>query len=139
VRAHLRRLVRQIRRHWPKTVITFRGDSHYGRWEAMEWCEQNGVQYVFGLSKNTALDALVRAETAAVEAHWGGPKQDVTRDYTETLYAAEAGPSPAASWPVSRRRIKVSTPAMSSPTSATVPRSGSTTASIARAARRRRT
>jgi hypothetical protein len=33
VRAHLHRLVRQIRRHWPKTVITVRGDSHYGRWE----------------------------------------------------------------------------------------------------------
>ena len=30
VRAHLRRLVRHIRRRWPTTRITFRGDSHYG-------------------------------------------------------------------------------------------------------------
>ena len=29
--------------HWPNTVITFRGDSHYGRKEAMDWCEQNGI------------------------------------------------------------------------------------------------
>jgi hypothetical protein len=28
VRGHLRRLVRQIRLHWPNTVITIRGDSH---------------------------------------------------------------------------------------------------------------
>jgi Transposase DDE domain group 1 len=98
VRAHVRRLVRQIRRHWPKTVITIRGDSHYGRWEAMEWCEQNGVQYVFGLSKNKALDALVRAKTEAVEARWGASEQAVTRDYTETLYAAD-------SWTGSRRVV----------------------------------
>jgi Transposase DDE domain group 1 len=36
VRAHLRRLVHRIRMHWPDTVITIRGDSHYGRREAME-------------------------------------------------------------------------------------------------------
>ena len=70
VRSHLRRLVRRIRLHWPNTVITIRGDSHYGRWEAMEWCEQNGVQYVFGLAGNKALDALVQAKTRAVDARW---------------------------------------------------------------------
>src|SRR6266480_196354 len=31
VRGHLRRLVRRIRRHWPTTHITIRGDGHYGR------------------------------------------------------------------------------------------------------------
>ncbi len=60
VRAHLRRLVRRIRLHWPNTVITVRGDSHYGRREAMRWCEHNGVQYVFGLAQNATLEALVR-------------------------------------------------------------------------------
>ena len=34
---HIRRLVRQIRRHWPKTHITIRGDGHYGRPEVMTW------------------------------------------------------------------------------------------------------
>jgi len=98
VRAHLRRLVRRIRRHWPNTVITIRGDSHYGRREAMEWCEQNGVQYVFGLAGNKALEALVKAETQAVDARWAGASElAVLRDYTETLYAAET-------WK-SRRRI----------------------------------
>src|SRR6266568_3993372 len=35
VRSHLRRLVRRIRRRWPETHITFRGDGHYARPEAM--------------------------------------------------------------------------------------------------------
>ena len=35
VRSVLKHLVRRIRRHWPRTRIVFRGDSHYGRPEAM--------------------------------------------------------------------------------------------------------
>ena len=50
VRAHLRRLVRRIRRRWPDTRITFRGDSHYACPEAMTFCEQNGVDYIFALA-----------------------------------------------------------------------------------------
>jgi hypothetical protein len=99
VRGHLRRLVRRIRRHWPNTVITIRGDSHYGRWDAMEWCEQNGVQYVFGLAGNKALDTLVKAETEAVDARWAGASAlTVLRDYAETLYAADT-------WKVRRRVV----------------------------------
>jgi hypothetical protein len=61
VRGHLRRLFRRIRRHWPNTRITLRGDSHYGRPEVMEWCEANGVDYVFGLAGNAVLDKRVAA------------------------------------------------------------------------------
>ena len=39
---YLKHLVRRIRRHWPRTRLTFRGDSHYGRTEAMAWCEDRG-------------------------------------------------------------------------------------------------
>jgi hypothetical protein len=49
VRGHLRRLVRRIRRHWPTTRITIRGDGHYGRPEVMEWCEETEVGFIFGL------------------------------------------------------------------------------------------
>src|SRR5260370_3115156 len=49
VRAHLRRLVRRIRVRWPTTRILVRGDGHYTRPEAMTWCEDNGVDYLFGL------------------------------------------------------------------------------------------
>jgi Transposase DDE domain group 1 len=48
VRGHLRRLVRRIRRHWPQIRITIRGDSHYSRPVVMEWCDENGVGFIFG-------------------------------------------------------------------------------------------
>jgi hypothetical protein len=94
VRAHLRRLVRRLRLHWPNTVITIRGDGHYGRREAMAWCEQNGVQYVLGLSKNALLDALVYAKADEVRTKRAIEKLDVVRDYTETRYAAKSWPHP---------------------------------------------
>ena len=59
VRGHLRRIVRRIRAHWPTTKITIRGDGHYGRREVMDWCEDNGLDYVFGLSGNRILAAAV--------------------------------------------------------------------------------
>jgi hypothetical protein len=98
VRGHLRRLVHRIRQHWPQTVITIRGDSHYGRWEAMEWCEQNNVRYIFGLAQNKALDALVADKVNAVSTRWETIGADVVRDYTETSYAAQ-------SWSVARRVV----------------------------------
>src|SRR5271156_6213487 len=49
IRGHLRRLIRRIRRNWPSTRITIRGDGHYGRPEVMEWCDENAVGFVFGL------------------------------------------------------------------------------------------
>ena len=96
VRAHLRRLVRRIRLHWPKTVITLRGDSHYGRLEAMDWCEQNAVRYVFGLSKNKVLDSRVQAQSETVEADWAacGTEVEAVRGYTETRYAAGTWSAP---------------------------------------------
>ena len=66
VRAHLRRLVRHIRKRWPKTRITFRGDGHYARPEAMTWCEKNGVDYVFGLPGTKPLSKKVDEEADEV-------------------------------------------------------------------------
>ena len=94
VRGHLRRLVRRIRRHWPRTRITIRGDSHYGRREAMDWCEKNGVEYVFGLSKNAILAAQIFTKTDEVCVRRAIGNLDVVRDYTETLYAAKSWSHP---------------------------------------------
>src|SRR5215213_5307771 len=59
VRNLMRRLIGYIRKRWPDTRITIRGDGHYGRPEAMEWCEANGTDYIFGLPGNAVLDRLV--------------------------------------------------------------------------------
>lgn len=94
VRAHLRRLVRRIRLHWPKTRITIRGDSHYGRREAMGWCEQNGVTYIFGLSPNKILAATVfpKVDECCVRRVHG--KLAEVRDYAETRYGAKSWSHP---------------------------------------------
>jgi hypothetical protein len=94
VRAHLRRLLRRIRQHWPRTVITIRGDGHYGRREAMAWCEENDVRYVFGLSKNAVLNDLVYAKADEVRTRRARGKLDVVREYTETRYGAKSWPQP---------------------------------------------
>src|SRR6202163_2278890 len=63
VRTVIKHVTKHLRRHWPHTRIVWRGDSHYGRVEAMEWVEYDGADYIFGLAGNRALDALM-AETA---------------------------------------------------------------------------
>jgi hypothetical protein len=39
--------------------ITIHGDGHYGRPEIMEWCDEDGVDFIFGLPGNVVLDRLV--------------------------------------------------------------------------------
>lgn len=59
VRTVLKHVIKRIRRRWPKVQILVRGDSHYGRHEAMEWCENNGVDYIFGFGGNPVLHAML--------------------------------------------------------------------------------
>jgi hypothetical protein len=76
--------VRHIRQRWTKTRITFRGDSHYARPEAMDWCEKNGVDYVFGLPGSKPLSRkvdVVRTERAVSD-------KPVVRDYAGTRHKA---------------------------------------------------
>jgi hypothetical protein len=42
----LERLVAQIRVVWPEVEIWVRGDSGFARDDLMDWCEQNGVEYI---------------------------------------------------------------------------------------------
>jgi hypothetical protein len=54
--------VAQIRASWPKVKICLRADSGFAREELMTWCEENGVEYVFGLAKNERLVAKIARE-----------------------------------------------------------------------------
>src|SRR6516164_6708523 len=49
VRTVIKHVTKRLRQHWPNTRIVWRGDSHYGRVEAMEWAEADGADYIFGL------------------------------------------------------------------------------------------
>ena len=90
VRGHLRRIIRRIRTHWPTTKITIRGDSHYGRREVMDWCEDNGLDYVFGLSGNKLLAATVEVQADDIRTRRALEQAPVLRGYTQTNYAAKS-------------------------------------------------
>jgi len=98
IRGHLRRLVRAIRRHWPLTHITIRGDSHYGRPEVMAFCDEQGIDFVFGLAGNDVLRRLVEPIADDVRVRRAEAGEAVIRRYTETRYGAK-------SWHVERRVV----------------------------------
>lgn len=98
VRAHLRRLVRRICRRWAKTRITFRGDGHHARPEAMEWCDDNGGDYVFGLPGSKPLSKKVDEVADAVRTERAVSGKPVVRGYAETRHRAK-------SWSRERRAV----------------------------------
>jgi hypothetical protein len=89
---HIRRLVRHIRRHWPETHITVRGDGHYGRPEVMAFCEAAAVNYVFGLPTNAVLrdDPEIVAVADACAVKRAKAQYPVLRNYAETRYGAKS-------------------------------------------------
>jgi hypothetical protein len=58
----VRRIVAQMRERWPEVKIVLRADSGFCREEIMAWCEQNRVDYAFGLARNQRLQKIVGAE-----------------------------------------------------------------------------
>ena len=66
MRTILKHVIARSRRHWPKVGILVRGDSHYGRVEAMEWCEGQGVDYIFGFGGNAVLKAMTQEAADAL-------------------------------------------------------------------------
>jgi len=51
----LERIVTQIRQRWPGVQILVRADSGFCREELLHWCEQQGVDYIFGVARNRRL------------------------------------------------------------------------------------
>ena len=105
IRGHLRRLVRRIRCHWPTTRLTIRGDSHYCRHEVMDWCDQQGIDYLFGLAGNAVLTRAVDEAADDIRTRRALTDNPCLRGYAETRYRAK-------SWKSERRacaRIEATT------------------------------
>lgn len=60
-------LIPQLRAAWPQVRIILRADSGFCREAIMAWCEAHGVDYLFGLARNTRLVELLQGELA--DAH----------------------------------------------------------------------
>ncbi|MBV8457207.1 MAG: IS1380 family transposase, partial [Acetobacteraceae bacterium] len=63
----VQRIVAQIRGRWPEVQIVLRGDGGFSRDAIMSWCEDNHVEYVFGLAKNKRLLKIIGQQLHAAK------------------------------------------------------------------------
>src|SRR5258707_4462066 len=98
VRTVVKHVTKRLRQHWPTTGIVWRGDSHYGRVEAMEWAEENDADYILGLAGNATLDALVAKTADNLRFHHAKSRQEKVRTYASFTYQA-------GSWKRSRKVV----------------------------------
>ena len=61
------RIVEQIRARWPRVRILLRANSGFARETLMAWCENNHVDFVFGLARNARLVDEIYVELAQAE------------------------------------------------------------------------
>jgi hypothetical protein len=83
-RAFLRRLVREIRGHWPRVEILIRADSHYCAPEVLDFCRAEGLDFVLGVASTTTLRRHVEAlEQSTAARRTAMPGADKLRRYKE--------------------------------------------------------
>jgi hypothetical protein len=77
------RIVAHIRREWPQTRIILRADSGFANDVLMAWCEANGVDYVFGLARNSRLETVLAPQLKVAKLLHGasGHRARVFRDF----------------------------------------------------------
>jgi hypothetical protein len=83
-RAFLRRLVREIRGHWPRVEILIRADSHYCAPEVLDFCRAERLDFVLGVATTSTLrrhTAVLEQNTASRRAAM--PGTDKLRRYKE--------------------------------------------------------
>jgi hypothetical protein len=84
----IQRIVAQIRTVWPDVKIVLRGDSGFCRNELMSWCEDKGVDFVFGVARNQRLRKIIGQQLHAAREQWrltGKP----ARVFTEFEYSTK--------------------------------------------------
>jgi hypothetical protein len=83
-RAFLRRLVREIRGHWPRVEILIRADSHYCAPEVLDFCRAEGLDFILGVASTTTLRRHVEAlEQSTATRRAAMPGTDELRRYME--------------------------------------------------------
>ncbi len=90
----IRRIVEQIRAAWPEVNIILRGDSGFCRNELMSWCENNGVEFVFGLARNQRLRKIIGAQMQQATQQWnqtGKPARVFSEFHYKTKKKANKG------------------------------------------------
>ena len=92
------RIVSHVRQAWPQVEIWLRADSGFARQELMSWCEENRVEYVFGLARNQRLEPMIASELAEAKATFAATARPA-RSFKELQYRTRD------SWSRSRRVV----------------------------------
>ena len=66
--------------------IWLRADSGFARDELMSWCEENRVEYVFGLSRNKRLEPMLAEALGEAKAGFEATRK-ATRIFKELVYS----------------------------------------------------
>ena len=84
----VQRIVAQLREVWPDVQIILRADSGFAREESMSWCEANGVDFLFGLARNSRLEMML---TPALESarRWHALMGQAVRVFMELKYQTQ--------------------------------------------------
>ena len=86
----IERIVAQIRSAWPEVKIILRGDSGFCRNELMSWCENHGVDFLFGMARNQRLRKIIGAEMHAATQQWNQTGKPA-RVFSEFPYRTRKG------------------------------------------------
>ena len=83
-RAFLRRLVREIRSHWPRVEILIRADSHYCAPEVLDFCRAERLDFILAVASTTTLHRHVQGlETSTMARYTVASNAGKQRRYTE--------------------------------------------------------
>jgi len=91
--AIVKRLVKAIRQRFPKTIITFRADSHHTKPAVMDFFEEHDIEFITGLATNKVLARLFAKDIAQAKERYECRHQyikeaeEVVR-YASATYAA---------------------------------------------------
>jgi hypothetical protein len=62
--------LQEIRAAWPEVKIVLRRDSGFYRNELMSWCENNEVDFVFGMARNKKLRRIIGQQMHEATVQW---------------------------------------------------------------------
>ena len=82
-RAFIRRLVSEIRQHWPRVEILIRADSHYCAPQVLDFCRMARIDFLLGVATTTTLRRHVETLEASTARRQAGASHEKLRRYKE--------------------------------------------------------
>ena len=94
IASFIQKLIRQLREHWPNTMIIVRGDSHFASKDFMQWCTgEQKTGFITGLSGNKKLNELASVTINSAKREYNQYSKPVKR-YHSFMYQAGSWEKP---------------------------------------------